>query len=137
MAPVLHPFPDAELVMLDLIPTSIGNTVTSTGSTVPAGTILVERVGGPDDGVTDKPRLALIFYGSTRKHAWEMCRKAQQHIIASGGTLVSGPNVQNVLIDVGRTATPPRQLSEFGRGARMVQIIVELHMRRQYPYLAH
>lgn len=135
MATILPPFPDAELVMMDLLAPE-GNTVTATGTTIQPGTILIERSGGADDGITDRPRLTLTFYAATRQAAWRMCRLSQQRVLASAGTLVNGPNVTNILVDLARTATPPRQLSEIGRSARIVQTIVELHMRRQYPYIA-
>lgn len=133
MAQVQKPFPDIELVVMDLL-ASIGNTVTATGPDIPSGTIQVERIGGPDDGITDRPRVMLTFFGATRVAAWLQCRTAQQIILASGGTLVSGTNVQNVLIDHAHTATPPRQLPEYGRGARIVQAVFEFHLRRQFPY---
>jgi hypothetical protein len=120
-----------ELVLLDLL-APIGPTVTSTGTDVPAGTIQVERIGGPDDGVTDRPRMQVTGFGRTRQHAWQIIGQCRQRILASGGTLVSGENVQNVFIDLARTATPPRQLPEFGRGARIVQAVFEIHVRRQW-----
>jgi hypothetical protein len=131
MVTVQPNFPDIELVCLDLLG-SLGNTVTATGTDVPNGTILVERIGGPDDGITDRPRVQITAYGNTRQNAWALIENCRQRILACGGTLVSGEHVNNVLIDLARTATPPRQLPEFGRGARIVQAVFEFHVRRQW-----
>ncbi len=131
MSAILPDWPDIELVCLDLL-APVGNTVTATGTDVPAGTIQVERIGGPDDGITDRPRVQVTAYGRTRAHAWQLIGQCRQRILASGGTLVSGQNVTNVLIDLARTATPPRQLPEFGRGARVVQAVFEFHVRRPW-----
>jgi hypothetical protein len=128
----VHPnFPDIELVCMDLL-NNLGKTVTATGETVPAGTIQIERIGGPDDGLTDRPRVQITAYGSSRQNAWQLIENCRQRILASGGTLVYGEYTNGVLIDLARTATPPRQLPEFGRGARIVQGVFEFHVRRQW-----
>src|SRR6478752_4161142 len=132
MGQLLSPYPDIELVLMDML-SSFGPTVTATGTTVPAGTILIERIGGPDNGVTDKPRVQISFFGDTRGAAWQLCRVAQQKMLASCGTLVSGQYVTNVLIDYAETATPPKQIPEQGRDSRIVQIVMEFHLRRQWP----
>src|SRR6478609_5262493 len=128
MGQLLSPYPDIELVLMDML-SSLGNTVTATGTTIPAGTILIERIGGPDNGVTDKPRVQITFFGATRAAAWALCRISQQIMLASCGTLVSGQFVTNVLIDYAETATPPKQIPEMGRDSRMVQIVMEFHLR--------
>lgn len=133
MSPILPQFPDIERVVMDLLRPE-GLTVTSTGETVPAGTIEIQRIGGPDDGITDRPRVQVTAYGSTRPNAWDIIEKCRQRVLASGGTLVSGQYVNNVFIDLARTANPPRQLNEFGRGARIVQAVFEFHLRRPFPY---
>ena len=132
MGQLLSPWPDIELVLMDML-AAYGTPVTATGTTIPAGTILIERIGGPDNGVTDKPRVQLSFYGATRGDAWRQCRTAQQVMLASGGKLVSGQYVTNVLVDYAATATPPKQIPEQGRDSRIVQIVMEFHLRRQWP----
>jgi hypothetical protein len=131
MVTVLPNFPDIELVCMDLL-ADLGNTVTATGAEVPSGTILIERIGGPDDGITDRPRVQITAYGSARQGAWALIENCRQRILRSGGTLVYGEHTNGVLIDLARTATPPRQLPEFGRGARIVQGVFEFHLRRQW-----
>lgn len=137
MSAPLAPFPDIELVLLDLLD-PYGETVTATDvDDPPDGTIQVERIGGPDDGITDRPRVRITIYGRDRRAAWALSRQLQQVVLASGGTQVTGPMTAEeypagVLLDLARTATPPRQLAEQGRNARIVETIYEFHLRRPW-----
>lgn len=134
---VLAPYPDIELVLLDLLD-PYGETVTATSVDDPAPrTIQIERIGGPDDGVTDRPRVRVTVYGGDRREAWALTRELQQVVLASGGSMVTGPMTAEeypagVLLDIARTATPPRQLAEQGRNARIVETIYEFHLRRPW-----
>jgi hypothetical protein len=133
----LAPFPDIELVLLDLLD-PYGDTVTATSvDDPPNGTIQIERIGGPDDGITDRPRVRVTVYGRDRRAAWDLTRQLQQAILAAGGAMVTGPATaeeypSGVLLDLARTATPPRQLGEQGRNARIVESIYEFHLRRPW-----
>lgn len=137
MSTILAPFPDAELVAMDLLD-PFGDTVTATPApTIPNGLIQVERVGGGDDGVTDRPLVRVTCFGSTRKAAWDMTRAIQQVVLAAGATMVTGPNTiedypGGVLIDKTRTASPPKQVPESGRGSRQIETVYEIHMRRPW-----
>lgn len=137
MSTLLKPYPDAEQVMLDLLD-PFGDTVTATPPTqIPPGLIQVERIGGPDDGVTDRARVKVVCFGATRDTAWAMTRATQQAVLASGGTMVTGPATakeypRGVLIDLARTATPPKQVPESGRGSRQIETVYEIHLRRPW-----
>lgn len=136
MSTLLDPFPDAESVMMDLLDPH-GETVTATPETIEPGLIQVERIGGPDDGVTDRPRVRVTCFGATRATAWAMTRATQQVVLASGGTMVTGPETAaeypgGVLIDKAFTATPPKQVPESGRGSRQIETVYEIHLRRPW-----
>lgn len=129
MSPVLAPYPDAELVMLDLLrPT--GKTVTATDAVIAVKTIVVQRVGGTDDGVTDRPIVQVTCLAPTRAEAWAMARQVQQVVLAAGGTAVSGQYVTDVFIDSTRTVTPPDQLPDRNVNLRPVAAQYRLGLRR-------
>ncbi len=138
MSTLLKPYPDAELVLLDLIdPHTPGPVVTATPTTLTAPLTLVERIGGPDDGVTDRPRMKVTCFGATRQEAWVMTRGIQAVILAAGGTMVTGQYTVGeypggVLIDKAVTGTPPKQMAESGRNARQIETVFEIHLRRPW-----
>lgn len=136
MSTTLAPFPDAELVAMDLLD-PFGDTVTATPTQLPPGLIQVERIGGADDGVTDRPLIRVTCFGVSRVAAWNMTRATQQAVLAAGGTMVTGSNTaaeypKGVLIDKTRTASPPKQVPESGRGSRQIETVYEIHMRRPW-----
>lgn len=128
---VLAPYPDAELVMLDLL-SSVAAGVTHTGDALQAPTVQVQRIGGSDDGVTDRPRVQVTCYGATRAEAWQLAEETRQIVLAAAGTAVSGSYVTGVLIDSTRTVTPAQQLPERNPDLRVVSAAYELAMRRPW-----
>jgi hypothetical protein len=126
---LLGPYPDAELVMLDLL-APVAATVTHTDDDLTAPTVQVARVGGADDGITDRPRVQVTCYGATRPQAWQLAEQARQIVLAAAGTAVSGDNVTDVFIDSTRTATPAQQLPDRNRDLRVVTATYLLAMRR-------
>lgn len=77
---ILAPFPDAELVMMDLL-RGHGQTVTATPpDTIPDRTIRWSA-SAADDGVTDRPRVQVTCFGITRQGAWKMTREVQQTVL--------------------------------------------------------
>jgi hypothetical protein len=102
----LPAFPDAELVMLDLLAPMVGGaTVTHTDENLTAPCIQVQRIGGPNDGVTDQPTVQTSCFGATRQQAWELSRQVEQVVLAATGTAVTGDYVTGVLIDSASTQT--------------------------------
>jgi len=127
---VLTGFPDAELVMMDLL-TPVGVTVTATSENLaPPVVVVVQRVGGADDGVTDRPRVQVVCYGATRPAAWALAEQARQIVLAAGGTAVTGTNVTGVFLDSTRTETPSVQLPDPNRDVRAVTAVYRLSYRR-------
>lgn len=127
----LAPYPDAELVMLDLL-APVAATVTHTDDHLKAPTVQVQRIGGSDNGITDQPRIQVTCYGSTRAQAWQLAEQCRQIVLATGGTAVSGDNVTGVLIDSTRTVTPAQQLPERNPDLRVVSGAYLLTMRRPW-----
>lgn len=137
MATLLDPFPDAELVVLDLLNPRVGGKVTATDVTIEPPLTQVERIGGSDNGVTDRARVKITCYGTTRPLAWRMAREIQQIVQAAGGTKITGPNTlaeypRGVMIDKTVTSSAPKQVPESGRGSRQVETVFEIHLRRPW-----
>lgn len=128
----LGTWPDAELVALDLLD-DLAPTVTATDHDLTGPAILVQRVGGADNGVTDRPVLLITCFAADRQAAWQLGRAVQQRVLAAGATVVSGQYVQQVLVDSARTVTPPDQVPDPNRDLRVVTAQYQLGLRRQYP----
>jgi len=126
---VLAGFPDAELVMMDLL-APVGVTVTATDENLAPPVVLVQRMGGPDDGVTDRPRVQVACFGASRPAAWALAEQARQIVLAAGGTVVTGTNVTNVFVDSTRTETPSVQLPDRNQNVRAVTAVYRLSYRR-------
>ncbi len=90
---LLPAFPDAEAVVMDLL-AAHGTTVTSTPAEITGPLIRVQRVGGADDGITDRPRIEVLCYHTTRPLAVALAAECRRTIAAAGCTQVG-----SVLID--------------------------------------
>jgi hypothetical protein len=104
MGLVLPPFPDAEAVVMALLE-HLAPTVTATPADLQPPLIRVQRVGGSDDHVTDRPRVEIACYGTNRTQAWGLAEACRTVILASPRTTVAG-----VLVDTARTDNPPTQV---------------------------
>jgi hypothetical protein len=136
------PFPDIELVLLDLLdPLLPGVSVVTALPTTLAGQIVqVERVGGSDDGITDRPRVRVRCFAGGRSPSWALARQVQALLSTKGTTtLIVGPETageypRGVQLDAVSTATPPRQMPEgtATRDSRVVDTTYEVHLRRPW-----
>lgn len=125
MATVLAPFPDAELLMMAMLE-QVAPTYTTTPNPMPATPLIsVQRVGGPDDWITDFPRVQVQVFGNTREQAWQLAEQCRQIIIASRRTIVNG-----VLIDNATTVTPAQQPPDPNVNLKRVVAIYQLEYRR-------
>jgi len=133
-----RPFPDIELVLIDLLDPAFTAAVTATGAELTPPMVQVERVGGADDGITDRPRVRLRAIGATRSLAWRLARETQAYLTTRAlGRIITGKWTAaeypaGVMLDAVSTATPPRQVPEAGRAANMVDVIMEIHLRRPW-----
>lgn len=134
MTTPLPPYPDAELVLLDLLEPVGGpdTTVTHTDEDLTAPCLQVQRTGGPDDGVTDHATMQVTCYGATRAQAWQLYRDAQQAVLAAGGTAVTGHYVTNVLVDHTETIASGRQLPYNNPGFQVVVSEFRVDLRRPF-----
>jgi hypothetical protein len=135
MSTLLPPWPDAELVYLDLLePLGGPNTsVTHTDEDFEPPAIQVQRTGGSDDGVTDRAQMQVTCFGRTRQEAWALSGQVQQLVLSmSGGGVVSGDYVTNVLIDYTETTVAGRQLPYTNPDMRTVVSEFRTDFRRQF-----
>lgn len=129
---VLAPFPDAELVAMDLL-APLGATVTQTSEDLAPPVVQVQRVGGTDDGITDRPRVQVTYFGATRPLAWELAGQGRQLIQAARGTVVTGTNVPSgVFIDTTSTDVGGVQVPDPNRDIRKVIETYSLSYRRPW-----
>lgn len=128
------PYPDAELVLMDLLKpvAAPGTTVTHTDQNVTVPCILIQRTGGPDDGVTDHAIIQVNTYGATRALAWQLYRDVQQVILAACGTIVSGDFVTNVLIDYTETISSGKQVPYINPDIRFIVAEYRVDLRRPF-----
>lgn len=128
-------YPDAELVMLDLLApvAAPGLTVTHTDEDLTPPAIRVARVGGTDDGVTDHAIVQTTCYGTTRQAAWALAELARQTVLGvTGGGVVTGDYVTDVCVDHTETVIAGRQLPYVNPDIRTVVTDHRIDLRRQY-----
>lgn len=104
-------FPDAEKVFRQLY-TPIARTVTVFDPSFERPVILVQRVGGSDDGITDRPRMAVTVFADTREQAWALAEQVRETTLAHSGKRVGGPAPLGIVIDKVVNDTAPRQVRE-------------------------
>jgi hypothetical protein len=95
---LLAPFTDIEDVVLVLLEPA-GPTVLVTPATVTAPLIVVRRVGGFDDGITDVARLRVQTFGATHATASALAETCRQLILASPASRVVGLNIDRAVVE--------------------------------------
>lgn len=123
----LDPFPDVEVVLVAML-TDLAPTGTRTPEDLGAGTprfISVVRAGGGDDGITDRPVVAVTTFGTDRQDSWELTRAVQQRVLAAPATQVAG-----VLIDKTSTFTGPIEVPDQNTDVRVVPTYYQIEYRR-------
>jgi hypothetical protein len=126
---VLAAFPDAELVAMDLL-APLAVTVTQTNENLTPPVVQVQRVGGTDNGITDRPRVQVTYFGATRPQAWALAGRGRQLVQAAAGTAVSGAHVSGVFIDSTSTEAGGVQVPDPNRDIRKVIETYSLTYRR-------
>lgn len=109
MAAELPPFPDAEDVVMSLLE-PVAPTTTSTGPDLEteAPVIRVTRVGGDDDGITDRPLVEVAAFATTYDAARKLARDCLVTILAAPNTKVTTEDYPDgVLVDKAETASSP------------------------------
>lgn len=124
MTALLAGFPDVEKAVTDLL-APVAATVTTTPANFTPPLVQVQRIGGPDDGITDWPEVAVTCYGTSRAAAWAMAENCRQRILAAPGEAPGG-----ILIDSAATITPSQQIPDPNTTLRVVTATYRLGLRR-------
>lgn len=79
------PYPDVEIALVEVQLDDLGFTCTATDEQLQervktTEVIRVMRVGGPDDGQTDRARVRVDVHARTRALAWSTARLVQQRL---------------------------------------------------------
>ncbi|MFI8976914.1 hypothetical protein ACIGO9_28810 [Nocardia asteroides] len=125
-------FPDAELVVLDLLD-DLGWCCTAMpdpeqwDALMPI--IAVNRIGGglDRDGITDRAMVAVVVVGANRPAAWQAAAAVRQRICSAGGTAVNG-----VLIDTASEETGNSQDPNLASDNRFVEATFWLSFRQRW-----
>ncbi len=124
---LLPPFPVAEDVLMALLE-PVADTGTSNPPDLgvdPRRFVRVARIGGTDDGVTDRPRMEVATFAPTWGESQQMQQQCRQIILAAGCT-----EVASVLIDRGATDTGPIERPYPNPDVRWVPAYYRLEWRR-------
>lgn len=100
-------YPDIEAVLIAYL-----HTLAPTGELTPESLeepfIRVNRVGGFDDGITDRPRVEIACYSPTRRESQALSEQVRERVLACDGTDMAGVFVDHVITETqaGRSAYP-------------------------------
>lgn len=83
------------------------------------------RIGGTDDGVTDRARVVVDVLAKTYAQAWDIARDLQQYMI-SGPRRVPGVGI----IDRATTNVGPQEAPHDDQQTRLVTAIYDVSSRR-------
>lgn len=100
----LPPFADSEEVAYALL-SSVGTVVKGTPANIVTPVIIVRRIGGHSDYVSDFPQMHVSTIGDTRPQSVQLQLLCQQKIENSFATEVTLPDNSVVLIDGTMTLT--------------------------------
>lgn len=101
------PFPNIETTLMAYL-APLGPTDTVAPPDGQTG-IRVNRAGGPDDRITDFPRVRVTCYAPTRDASVALGESVRQMMLVLGGQAVDTGAAKPVLIDTCDTDTSPEQ----------------------------
>lgn len=136
MSTVLGVFPDAEEVVMALLrqAPALGKTVQTLPEQITEVTIRVLRVGGGDDGITDRALMDVSVFAATYQQARTVAEQVRQRMLAAGGTKVAtGTYPGGVLIDRCVTATGPQEIPYDNPDLRRKPATYQVELRRPRP----
>lgn len=123
-------FADVEDVVMAMLG-DLAATVTVPPAKFSPPLIQVTRVGGVDDGLTDRPLVYLACFGATYPAAKTLAEQCRQRILAAGCTAVALPGYPHgVLIDRTGTVAPPAELPADNPELRLKTATYRLELRR-------
>lgn len=95
---LMSSFVDIEDVALTLLQ-SAGPTVLATPVTITPPLIVIRRVGGFDNRITDVARLRVQTFGASHATAFALAEACRQLILASPATHVAGVNIDRAVVE--------------------------------------
>lgn len=130
----LAAFPDVEEVVLALIELTpaLGNAVQTTPAEM-ADTVVIRvlRVGGGDDGITDRALVDVTVFAPKYAQAREVAEQVRQRMLAAGGKKVpTTSRPSGVLIDRCVTATGPQEIPYDNPELRRKPATYRVELRR-------
>lgn len=125
----LPAFADAEEVAYILL-SSVGNVVKGTPANIVTPVIVVRRIGGHSDYITDFPEMHVSAIGDTRPQSVQLQLQCQQAIENAFATEVTLPDNSVVLIDGTRTLTSGHIEGYENVDLREVSGVYQFLMRR-------
>lgn len=117
-------YPDIEAVLIDYLK-SLADTGEQTPESFEGPFIRVNRVGGFDDGLTDRPRVEIACYSPTRRQSQQMSEQVRQMMLACDGTDVAGVFVDHVITESQAGRTP-----YANEDVRRIAAVYRLSVRR-------
>lgn len=131
----LPPFANAEDVLQTLLIAATGvRTVKATPAQIVTPLILIRRIGGHSDYVTDFPQLMVTAIGATRPESSDLSLQCQAAIENSFNSVVELTNGVRVLIDGTNTAHSGHPEAYENIDVREVSAMYEMRMRRPRTY---
>lgn len=121
---LLDAFPDIEDFAMELLEPA-GPTVLATPEVITPPLIVIRRIGGFDDVITDSPRIQVDVFGATRRQAADLAEQCRQLILASPAT-----GVGHASIDQAWTETAPTFAAYDDRNSQRYIATYGLALRR-------
>lgn len=124
MTTVDAPFPDIERVLVDYLG-QLAPTGDQTPESLDAPFIRVQRIGGYDDGLTDRARVEVATYAPTRRESQALAEQVRQHLLACDSTDAAGVHIDHVLTESQTGRTPYEN-----EDVRRISAVFRLSVRR-------
>lgn len=120
----LSAFPDIEDLAMELLEPA-GTTVLATPEVITPPLIVIRRIGGFDDLITDIPRIQVDTFGANRRQAADLAEQCRQLILASPAT-----GVGHASIDQAWTESAPVFVAYDDRNTQRYVATYSLALRR-------
>jgi hypothetical protein len=121
---LLSAFPDIEDYALALL-APVGTTVLATPATITPPLVVIRRIGGSDDLITDTPRIQVDCFGGTRRQTADMAERCRQLILAAPAT-----GIGTARIDQAQTVSAPTFLAYDDQHTQRTTATYHLSLRR-------
>lgn len=117
-------FPDIEKALVGYLG-SLAATGDQTPESLDRPFIRVQRVGGFDDGLTDRARVEIATYAPTRRESQALAEQVRQTMHACDSTDAAGVHIDHVMTEAQTGRTPYEN-----EDVRRVAAIYRLSVRR-------